>query len=145
MEIHILIAAPIPTNQHRAWGKSKREINYILSRFNIDELEVIFPYEFIYPEQYSYMVELKKTLDVGVRAHSTHWHQSGPCRPGNAVGHWKNNHATLSYSCVPISTCGWHYTENKESTRYAQTDLLLPNCARDWKGFGRTLSITGIS
>ena len=33
-------------------------------KFFIDGLEVIFPYEYIYPEQYAYMVELKKTLDV---------------------------------------------------------------------------------
>jgi Rad3-related DNA helicase len=29
------------------------------------ELEVIFPYPRIYPEQYDYMVALKKTLDSG--------------------------------------------------------------------------------
>lgn len=31
---------------------------------NIDGLLVYFPYEYIYPEQYSYMMELKKTLDA---------------------------------------------------------------------------------
>jgi len=35
--------------------------------FEIDGLRVIFPYEYIYPEQYDYMVELKRTLDAGVR------------------------------------------------------------------------------
>eukprot|EP00126_Sphaerothecum_destruens_P000890 Sdes_comp11630_c0_seq1m2796 len=30
----------------------------------IDDLSVLFPYEFIYPEQYSYMLELKRTLDA---------------------------------------------------------------------------------
>lgn len=31
---------------------------------NVDGLLVYFPYEYIYPEQYSYMMELKKTLDA---------------------------------------------------------------------------------
>eukprot|EP00795_Rhopilema_esculentum_P003154 gene3154-1459_t len=33
-------------------------------RLNIDGLLVYFPYDYIYPEQYSYMLELKKTLDA---------------------------------------------------------------------------------
>jgi hypothetical protein len=32
----------------------------------IDDLPVFFPYEYIYPEQYAYMVELKKALDAKV-------------------------------------------------------------------------------
>ncbi len=35
-------------------------------RLNIDGLLVYFPYDYIYPEQYSYMLELKKTLDAKV-------------------------------------------------------------------------------
>ncbi|KAI5806269.1 DNA repair helicase RAD3 [Geopyxis carbonaria] len=34
-------------------------------KFKIDELEVLFPYPKIYPEQYDYMVDLKRTLDAG--------------------------------------------------------------------------------
>ncbi|KAF2670816.1 DNA repair helicase rad15 [Microthyrium microscopicum] len=34
-------------------------------RFHIDELEVLFPYPRIYPEQYAYMSDLKKTIDRG--------------------------------------------------------------------------------
>lgn len=33
-------------------------------RFHIGEVEVLFPYEFIYPEQFRYMVDLKRTLDA---------------------------------------------------------------------------------
>ncbi|EJU04718.1 DNA repair helicase [Dacryopinax primogenitus] len=33
-------------------------------KFNIDGLPIIFPYDRIYPEQYSYMCDLKKTLDA---------------------------------------------------------------------------------
>lgn len=36
-------------------------------RFNIDELTIYFPYDYIYPEQHAYMVELKKILDAKVR------------------------------------------------------------------------------
>ena len=34
-------------------------------KFRLDELTVYFPYDYIYPEQYDYMVALKKTLDAG--------------------------------------------------------------------------------
>ena len=33
-------------------------------RFFIDEVEVFFPYESCYPEQYNYMVSLKQSLDA---------------------------------------------------------------------------------
>ena len=33
-------------------------------KFKIDDLNIYFPYDFIYPEQYSYMTELKMTLDA---------------------------------------------------------------------------------
>eukprot|EP00002_Diphylleia_rotans_P023138 TRINITY_DN4547_c0_g1_i2.p1 TRINITY_DN4547_c0_g1~~TRINITY_DN4547_c0_g1_i2.p1 ORF type:complete len:314 (+),score=65.36 TRINITY_DN4547_c0_g1_i2:84-1025(+) len=33
-------------------------------RFRIEDLEIYFPYESIYPEQYNYMVELKRCLDA---------------------------------------------------------------------------------
>ncbi|KAI9688793.1 MAG: DNA-dependent ATPase of the nucleotide excision repair factor 4 complex [Bathelium mastoideum] len=33
--------------------------------FNIDDLPVLFPYPRIYPEQYAYMCDLKRTLDAG--------------------------------------------------------------------------------
>ncbi|KAK7882004.1 hypothetical protein WMY93_028178 [Mugilogobius chulae] len=35
-------------------------------KLNIDGLLVYFPYDYIYPEQYSYMLELKRTLDAKV-------------------------------------------------------------------------------
>ncbi len=35
-------------------------------RVNIDGLLVVFPYEYMYPEQYSYMLDLKRTLDAKV-------------------------------------------------------------------------------
>ena len=33
-------------------------------RFSLDGLDVFFPYESIYPEQYEYMLELKHSLDA---------------------------------------------------------------------------------
>lgn len=33
-------------------------------RFNLEGIEVFFPYEYIYPEQYTYMLELKRALDA---------------------------------------------------------------------------------
>lgn len=36
----------------------------VIMKFYIDELPVLFPYPKIYPEQYAYMVDLKRTLDV---------------------------------------------------------------------------------
>lgn len=37
-------------------------------RINVDGITVYFPYEFVYPEQYAYMVDLKRTPDA--RGHS---------------------------------------------------------------------------
>lgn len=39
---------------------------YSVLRLNVDGLLVYFPYDFIYPEQYLYMLELKRTLDAKV-------------------------------------------------------------------------------
>ena len=39
------------------------EENFIM-KLNINGLLVYFPYEYIYPEQFSYMLELKKSLDA---------------------------------------------------------------------------------
>lgn len=36
------------------------------SRLSVDGLLVYFPYDYIYPEQYAYMQELKKSLDAKV-------------------------------------------------------------------------------
>jgi DNA excision repair protein ERCC-2 len=33
-------------------------------KFQLDEVTVYFPYEYIYPEQFQYMQELKRALDV---------------------------------------------------------------------------------
>jgi hypothetical protein len=43
----------------RKKGKEKSKM-----RFDLDGLTVYFPYEYIYPEQYRYMLELKRALDA---------------------------------------------------------------------------------
>ena len=37
---------------------------FLIRRLNIDGLAVYFPYDYIYPEQYEYMTELKRSLDA---------------------------------------------------------------------------------
>lgn len=36
-------------------------------RFDLEGLDVFFPYDRMYPEQYNYMLELKRSLDAKVR------------------------------------------------------------------------------
>ena len=44
-------------------------------KLNVDGLLVYFPYDYIYPEQFSYMLELKRALDAKVRFHEIFgWH-----------------------------------------------------------------------
>lgn len=38
----------------------------LIYRLSVDGLLVYFPYDYIYPEQYAYMLELKRTLDAKV-------------------------------------------------------------------------------
>lgn len=49
------------------WLSDHTMVSYNLFRLNIDGLLVYFPYDYIYPEQHSYMVELKRTLDAKAR------------------------------------------------------------------------------
>ena len=51
----------------REWLLDHRMVSYNLFRLNIDGLLVYFPYDYIYPEQHSYMVELKRALDAKAR------------------------------------------------------------------------------
>ncbi|KAI9209299.1 uncharacterized protein BJ171DRAFT_486077 [Polychytrium aggregatum] len=49
-------------------------------RFTIDGLEVIFPYDYIYPEQYAYMCDLKRALDA-----KGHCLLEMPCGTGKTI------------------------------------------------------------
>lgn len=35
-----------------------------IMKFKLEDITVFFPYEYIYPEQYRYMLELKRALDA---------------------------------------------------------------------------------
>ena len=48
-------------------------------RIDVDGLMVYFPYEYIYPEQYSYMLELKHTLDAEVKCADMSLFYECPC------------------------------------------------------------------
>lgn len=46
-------------------------------KFNLEGLTVYFPYDYIYPEQYQYMRELKHALDAkGHCLLEVSWHMS---------------------------------------------------------------------
>ena len=52
-------------------------------RFLLDGLTVYFPYEYIYPEQYQYMRELKEALDAkghGLLEVGRIWSACKPCQ-----------------------------------------------------------------
>ncbi|MBW0469071.1 hypothetical protein O181_008786 [Austropuccinia psidii MF-1] len=53
---------PLTLSRLTLWTISSNDSSMI---FTIDDLEVIFPYDKIYPEQYAYMCDLKRTLDIG--------------------------------------------------------------------------------
>ena len=47
------------------YDETERSFRFrLFKRLNIDGLLVYFPYDYIYPEQFSYMLELKRALDA---------------------------------------------------------------------------------
>lgn len=50
-----------------SWFVNSLIFSIFYCRLNVDGLLVYFPYDYIYPEQYMYMLELKKTLDAKVK------------------------------------------------------------------------------
>jgi DNA excision repair protein ERCC-2 len=54
-------------------------------RFNLDGLDVFFPYEYIYPEQFKYMTELKRALDVGAKGEKGHCLLEMPTGTGKTI------------------------------------------------------------
>ena len=60
-------------------------------RFMIEDLIVSFPYQFVYPEQYQYMLELKRTLDSEVMPYFFLLRLPlGPCHIGDAYWNRKD-------------------------------------------------------
>lgn len=54
-------------------------------RFNLDGLDVFFPYDYIYPEQFKYMTELKRALDVGAKGEKGHCLLEMPTGTGKTI------------------------------------------------------------
>lgn len=52
---------------------------FLIDEGTEQELEVIFPYDKIYPEQYSYVCDLKRSLDGGVSSSPSHHSQAREC------------------------------------------------------------------
>jgi hypothetical protein len=80
-------------------------------RVDLDGIEVFFPYDFMYPEQYSYMLELKRALDAkghgliemvsGVKFHFLHVEST---RPIVISAHWNGENCLRIKSYHFIST-----------------------------------------
>lgn len=98
-------------------------------KFYIDDLPVLFPYPRIYPEQYSYMVDLKRTLDV-----------KGHCVLEMPSGTGK----TVSLLSLIVSYQKVRRLPYAVLSGTTQTDLLLANGARDRKGARRAEAAHGV-
>lgn len=95
-------------------------------RFFIDEVEVFFPYAYIYPEQYYYMVKLKQSLDAKVKYTDyiiTHFVIVGTMCAGDAFRDWKDCDTALSHHFLPIGP-----------SRDWQAGVLLQNSIGDREG-----------
>ena len=53
-----------PERPHHLPRPAIQPISTLMMQFKLEGLEVFFPYEYIYPEQYRYMLELKRALDA---------------------------------------------------------------------------------
>jgi len=90
-------------------------------KFYIDELPILFPYPKIYPEQYAYMVDLKKTLDV--RGHCVLEMPSGTGKTVSLLS------LIISYQKVSVLPPPSFHCSPAVPPRGPETDLLLPNGA----------------
>jgi len=95
-------------------------------KFRIEDVEVYFPYDYIYPEQLRYMRYLKKSLDV-----------KGGCllevrkSPGlsdlwiwsDAHGDWQDHRPVVLYNLVPT-----------DSQRSREINILHANYSRNAEG-----------
>lgn len=101
----------------------------------MDGLLVYFPYDYIYPEQFAYMLELKKGLDAKVRMNCLLQNFCsrrhifviklmakfvlGSLSTGNAIRNWKDSVFALPYCCVHVS----------KSVECHKAYLLLTDCS----------------
>lgn len=90
-------------------------VSTYIFRLSVDGLLVYFPYDYIYPEQFAYMLELKKGLDAKVTL-NCHYKVTkgdifviklvvrfvvlGSLSVGNAVRNWKDSLLAVTYCCI---------------------------------------------
>ncbi|KAJ9199291.1 hypothetical protein DTO164E3_4603 [Paecilomyces variotii] len=108
-------------------------------KFFIDDLPVLFPYPRIYPEQYAYMCDLKKTLDAG-----GHCVLEMPSGTGKTVSllsliiayqqHYPE-HRKLIYCSRTMSEIEKALTELKELMKYRTSQL---GYTEDFRALGLT-------
>ena len=100
--------------------------------FYLDDLPVLFPYDRIYPEQYAYMADLKRTLDA-----NGHCVLEMPSGTGKTVSLLSlivsYQQASLSRSLMRSSahSCAFLLLLCAVLRTQSQTHLLLPNRTRD--------------
>ncbi|CZR52001.1 probable excision repair protein rhp3 [Phialocephala subalpina] len=108
-------------------------------KFNIDDLPVLFPYPRIYPEQYAYMCDLKKTLDAG--GHSVLEMPSGTGKTVSllslivAYQMYYPEHRKLIYCSRTMSEIEKALYELKALMKYREEQLGHPE---DFRGMGLT-------
>lgn len=110
-------------------------------KLNVDGLLVYFPYDYIYPEQFSYMLELKRALDA--RGHGLLEMPSGEVyilisfilfSNYFSFRDWQNNFSSFSYYRLHVS----------QSQRGHKVNYLLPDSARDGESHRGIEKIAGI-
>jgi hypothetical protein len=70
-------------------------------KFQLEGLTVFFPYEYIYPEQYQYMVELKHALDAKGHCLLEVW-LSDTVVLSSVLGSRKSNSWALDCRCLRV-------------------------------------------
>lgn len=80
-------------------------------QFSLEGLVVYFPYEYIYPEQYRYMLELKRALDA-----KGHCLLEVRCIGGHAL--------------LPASALSWEFDKDTMQTRLTYWSALMTDADR---------------
>ena len=82
-------------------------------KLNVEGLLVYFPYDYIYPEQFSYMLELKRSLEAG--GHALLEMPSGTGKTVSLLSlivAYMHHHPSQVTKLVYCSRCGFFLSEN---------------------------------
>lgn len=77
----------IPDSRRCGRGASSSSGSRGRMRLDLDGLDVFFPYDFMYPEQYDYMLELKRSLDA--KGHCLLEMPTGAPEGARGTGWWR--------------------------------------------------------